>query len=134
MTRSISEAALAIAQSPELALIAKGTIVMAAALLAAGLARSSRASVRHVVLTAAFGVMLLLPLAAATAPGLTLAVDVPARVTAQTAAAASMPEPALTAVRTEANVAADAARVWKRPSIGTILRVVWAAGALAMLA
>ena len=50
------------------AMVAKVTVTAALALIGAWLARRSRASVRHAILVAAFGVMLLLPVASLVAP------------------------------------------------------------------
>src|SRR5437660_1213018 len=55
-------------------LVAKVTLAASLGLSAARLARTARASVRHAVLAAAFGVMLLLPLASVVAPMVPIAV------------------------------------------------------------
>lgn len=51
-----------------LSIVLKATLVLVLALVAARLARHGRASVRHLLLTAAFGALLVLPLAAVVAP------------------------------------------------------------------
>jgi TonB family protein len=53
---------------PALSLIAKATLVLAVALVGVSLARRSRAAVRHALLAAAFGVLLVLPAASVFSP------------------------------------------------------------------
>ncbi len=68
MTPAIKEVLLAISGSLPASVVVKVTAVTALALFAVWLARGSRAAVRHALLAAAFGVMLLLPLASAIVP------------------------------------------------------------------
>ena len=63
MIPALAHACVAIAQSPALSLVIKGTIVLALGLLAVRLAARARASVRHAILASTFGVVLALPLA-----------------------------------------------------------------------
>src|SRR5688500_13718879 len=51
-----------------LSLVVKATVVMTLALVAVWVARRSRASVRHMLLAVAFGVLLILPVAAVMVP------------------------------------------------------------------
>ena len=64
MTPAMREFLLAISESRFASIIAKVTVLAALGLLAAWLARRNRAAVRHALLAAAFGAMLLLPIAA----------------------------------------------------------------------
>jgi len=68
MTPSIREFVLAMESSLPAAIITKATVIAAFGLMGARLARRSRAAVRHVLLAATFGALLLLPLASMVAP------------------------------------------------------------------
>ena len=67
---NLREAFVFIANSPELMVLLKTTVVVAAALLIVWAYRSARASIRHLCLTCAFAVMLLVPVSALIAPSL----------------------------------------------------------------
>jgi beta-lactamase regulating signal transducer with metallopeptidase domain len=77
---------LAIGSSAELLILMKATVALALGLAAVRLARSTRASVRHLLLSSTFGVLLVLPAAAALVPA--VLVEIP---TSQTTAAISTP-------------------------------------------
>src|ERR1051325_2951198 len=64
------ETFLFIANSPELMVLLKTSFVIAAGLLIVWTYRSARASIRHLCLTCAFAVMLLIPLTALIVPSL----------------------------------------------------------------
>lgn len=68
MSRILADVAIAASSSLALSLIAKATFVSAGALIAAYLARRSRASVRHILLATAFVVLLALPVATVVVP------------------------------------------------------------------
>jgi uncharacterized protein (TIGR03435 family) len=70
---------LALSSSLAASIVAKVTVTMALALIGAWLARRSRAAVRHALLAAAFGVILVLPIASIVAPSVRIAVPVGAR-------------------------------------------------------
>jgi TonB family protein len=70
---------LAVSSSLAASIVAKVTITTALGLIGAWLARRSRAAVRHALLAAAFGVLLLLPAAAIVAPPLRVAVSAAAQ-------------------------------------------------------
>ncbi len=74
MTPSIRELMLAVSNSLAASIIAKVTIITALGLLAAWLARDNRAAVRHALLAAMFGVILLLPVASLLMPPLHIGV------------------------------------------------------------
>lgn len=80
----ILETVVAASGNPFAALAVKATLAMLAALLLIGAARRAPASLRHLIATATFGVLLLLPLAAVLVPphGVTVA-DVPASAVSQ---------------------------------------------------
>ncbi len=65
-------------------IVLKATLVMAGALLAVGVARRARASVRHMTLASAFAVLLFLPLAVVI--GASLSLEVPVALAPQTSA------------------------------------------------
>ncbi|MGH9572661.1 MAG: TIGR03435 family protein [Candidatus Acidiferrales bacterium] len=76
MTPAIGHAIFAISDSFAASIIVKATIVISIALIAAYFARHSRASVRHAILAAGFGVLLALPIAAIIAPPLHIALPI----------------------------------------------------------
>jgi bla regulator protein BlaR1 len=61
MSDGVARIILAVSDSIELSIIAKATVVLGLALVAVRSARDARASVRHVVLASAFGVLVVLP-------------------------------------------------------------------------
>lgn len=63
MIRTISETFVAIGDSTELMLLLKATLAVALGLTVAGLARTARASLRHLVLVATLGTLVALPIA-----------------------------------------------------------------------
>src|SRR4030095_1692241 len=78
MTRILAEGVVALSASTELLMIFKATIALSIALIAVWVTRSSRASVRHLLLTPAFAVLLLLPMATAVVPALRLSIPITA--------------------------------------------------------
>lgn len=124
-------------------IVAKATIVATLGLLAASLARRSRAAVRHALLAAMFGVLLMLPLVSAVAPPLRIPVNIAARtrpVATLTAAPGAIP---LTApAHPSIGVAPVVPPVVTRPagrqrgaalSLSTILLTGWIAGTVLFL-
>ncbi|HKV47281.1 MAG TPA: M56 family metallopeptidase, partial [Candidatus Acidoferrales bacterium] len=76
MTPAIGHAIFAVSNSLAASIIVKATIVILIALVAATLARHSRASVRHAIIAAGFVVLLALPIAAIIAPPLHIALPI----------------------------------------------------------
>jgi uncharacterized protein (TIGR03435 family) len=120
-------------------LLVKATVVIALALLAVKLARRSSAAVRHLMLSGAFAVLLLLPLASMVVPPVQF--DVPVAPLASTViwsdsadeAVVVAPSPAVpraAGVQTAPGV--DPAT--RGPATARLLSLVWAAGTLAFLA
>src|SRR5687768_17121846 len=117
----------------ELSLLAKATIVLAAALLAARAAERAPASIRALVIASAFAVLLVLPLAVIAIPP--RPVEIPA---------ASMPrllfeedvfEASLaTAAPRSTNVAPLPTSNFRMPSLAVTVRVAWTAGAVVFVA
>ena len=132
MMSNAAETLLSLSRSPELSLLVKATVVMGAGLIAAGLARRARASVRHVVLAATLASLLALPLAAATE--LAIPIEVPAAAIAPPAAPPAVAPAPRDAGRTAA--AADAqggAPLERAVSWPAVARAAWLAGAAVLL-
>lgn len=112
----------------ELALVAKVTVVFAAALGTARLMRSARASLRSLILASAFALVFLLPFGSAIAPSRQVKVPLPqatAFLLEDLAAVA-------TAGRAESAPALPQPRRGRsRPTPATVARVVWVLGAAA---
>ena len=70
---------LAVSSSLAASIVAKVTVTTALGLIGAWLARRSRAAVRHALLAAAFGVLLVLPIASLVAPPVRIAVPAAAQ-------------------------------------------------------
>jgi uncharacterized protein (TIGR03435 family) len=87
VTPAMKEIMLAAGSSLAPSVVAKVTVITALALFAVWLARGGRAAVRHAFLAAAFGVMLLLPMASVLVPPVRLAVPV----VVETRASAALP-------------------------------------------
>jgi bla regulator protein blaR1 len=79
MMPAIDEALLAVSSSLAASIAAKSTITMTLGLIAARLARKSRAAVRHALLALSFGVLLVLPIVSMVGPQIRIAVPVPAQ-------------------------------------------------------
>jgi uncharacterized protein (TIGR03435 family) len=79
MPDGVARVLLAVSDSIELSIVAKATVVLGLALLAVRSFRHTRAAVRHVVLAAAFGVLVVLPAVVRVLPP----VPVPVPLTAQ---------------------------------------------------
>jgi beta-lactamase regulating signal transducer with metallopeptidase domain len=117
----------------ELSLLAKATLVLAAALIASRLARRAPAAVRALLLASAFGVLLILPLATFALPPRTVQVPLPA-------ASESMLWVEPISIDVAASITPDSTTAGGRtnrfaaPSLAAILRVGWAVGALLFVA
>ena len=68
MTPLVSGAIVAISSSPALSIVVKITAIMTLAFIGVRLARESRAAVRHALLVAMFGVVLVMPIASLVTP------------------------------------------------------------------
>jgi bla regulator protein blaR1 len=129
MMNMFGEASVAIGNSVALSLAVKATIVTALGLIGARVARSNRASVRHLLLTAAFIVLLVLPFGVAVAPP--LQIEVPGL---QTPAPYAIPTPTADLVNTVNRTNAPSSiKIDERRPASTIIAVVWFAGALLFL-
>jgi len=133
MNAWLAEIALGIGASFAATLLVKATLTLAVALAVTGLARRSRAAARHVLLVAAFAVLLVLPAASFMMPS--LGVRLPA-----TPAASSAPVTAVVPVisspsptRLAAQESGDTYRSNSGMSASALLWTVWGAGALLCL-
>src|SRR5262245_24190531 len=93
MMETIRQFGITASGSLPISVVLKVTLTAAAALLSARIAHRSRAALRHALLLAAFGVMLVLPVAAAIAPALTISVAVPAQVVEASSAGSATSHP-----------------------------------------
>jgi beta-lactamase regulating signal transducer with metallopeptidase domain len=138
---NLADIAVAVSASVEFSLLVKATLLLGAGLAAARLAARARASVRHVVLAAAFAAVLALPLFA------TARLDVPVVGVTRDATAGGAPAPAAEVApraaqpsRSEAPPVAAAAetegRPWslRRAPWVAAARATWAGGAALFLA
>jgi len=130
--------------TPELDILLKVTVVLLLGLIATRLAARARASVRYLLLASTLGALIALPLAAALAPDLVVAIQLPqapdpGAVPANAGASARAQAP----VRPEgllssAAASFDGARAGWQASTGmsvpAALRLLWAGGALLLLA
>jgi beta-lactamase regulating signal transducer with metallopeptidase domain len=114
---------LAVGSSSAASIIAKATLAAASGLAGAWLARGSRAAVRHAVLAAAFGVLLLLPIVSTVTPPFRIVVQ-------ETSAATFVPTGA------RATVVPGVMRKAPRPerSLSVLLLWGWIAGTAIFLA
>src|ERR1035438_6098960 len=130
MMPDIHAALLAISNSPAAWIVTKATVIAALGLTSAGLARRSRAAVRHALLAVAFGALVALPLVSMAAPPIRIALRIAAE-------AAPVPHaPPIGAVpftAPDAPVAAPAVSQSSRLSPSALLLVVWLAGAALFL-
>ena len=114
------------------ALLVKATLSLAVALIGYRLARRSRAAVRHVLLAAAFAVLLVLPLASSVIPSRAVEVRTPPALrTTPAAVVPFMTDTAAAGAQTSPFVEAHP-RVWLGLSMARLLTVVWAVGALTL--
>lgn len=117
----------------ELSLLVKATVALAIGLMAVHLSGRARASVRHLLMASTLGVLLAIPLVAAWAPAVTLAVPVPGEpaTDAETRAAAVPAEPRRDAVSLDVGAAGAERAIASRSfplSAASALRLTWAVG------
>jgi len=133
MMSDIKEVMLAVGSSPATLIVAKATIVCALGLVCARLARGSRAAVRHALLAAVFGVILLLPIVSVMMPALQVDVPVGLRTQAPWLSAVVGADADLS-VRTAGARVAPLAPPASIFSVSDMLLMAWAAGvALSLL-
>ena len=128
---------LAMASSPAVSLVAKVTVVMALSLAGIRLARTSRASVRHALLVAAFTVSLALPIGSMVTPVVPLVEvqDLASGRAKADAPGAAFPAPLASA--TSGASATDSGRTRQMPSLylftSVLLTIGWGVGTVCFL-
>ncbi|MGH9238622.1 MAG: M56 family metallopeptidase [Vicinamibacterales bacterium] len=131
MRTMLADGALVLGGSFAVALLVKATVTLAVALLAYRLARRSRAAARHVLLTAAFAVLLFLPFAASVIPSRVVEVTAATVVRATPAAIVPhMPDTVLDRMAATGSVEEQSASF--RPSTVRLLALAWGVGALVL--
>ena len=124
---------LAASNAPGVLILVKATLVLTAALIAVRLARRTRASIRHAILAAALGALMVLPITSIVAPPVRIALAVAAQ--ERTAPA---PSPgAIGAIATAVAPREGASAAMRRsshPSLSTIVFGMWLAGTALFLA
>jgi beta-lactamase regulating signal transducer with metallopeptidase domain len=131
----LGEAAIAIGASLALSLIVKATIVSIAALTAVRMASRAPASVRHLLLSSGFAVLLALPVATLIVPALELGVPIASPVLAvpnTTPATVNVTLPAVSS-RDEAGVS-PVVPARRFMSFGMVLLIAWIIGVATVLA
>jgi beta-lactamase regulating signal transducer with metallopeptidase domain len=131
MIAYVVQAGVALMSLLDVAIVVKATIVLAFGLAALPLARRARAAVRHLLMAATFGTVLVLPLLITAVPPVTIHVPfaVTGRVTSVFSTEASAP------LQSANNTArSDSRNDSALPSVATLLRSAWAIGAIALLA
>ncbi|HEX8029787.1 MAG TPA: M56 family metallopeptidase, partial [Vicinamibacterales bacterium] len=132
MVPSLTDSALWVSTSPELSLLVKATLILIVGIGVALLARTARASARHLVIATSFLALVALPIVTAMMPPLTIEVSAPQsepRVLARPAR--SLPE-------TAAQPANTAPELVPQPIVPSLsradwLRIAWAIGAVVFL-
>lgn len=129
MMRTFSEAVVAVGASTELLFVAKATLAMVLGLVVVRIARSARASVRHLLLTSTFAVLLVLPLAMMLVPAIDF--EIPTRsVTSSVAIPAIVPDKRVPTPRStgviNAAPAATGESIWESRQV--IFRAAWVIG------
>ncbi|HKQ80374.1 MAG TPA: M56 family metallopeptidase [Blastocatellia bacterium] len=134
MISTISEAAVALGRLVELSILGKATIILVIGLTIVMLSRRARASVRHLLLAATLAAVLALPMIVWAVPE--VIIGVPASQAGESTdlrPAAPYVAPTAPMVASLPSRATESAS-WALPSWMTIIRTVWLAGALLLLA
>jgi uncharacterized protein (TIGR03435 family) len=130
----IADAVLAVGSSAAASIVIKVTVTTGLALAGARLARRSRAAVRHVLLAAAFGVLVVLPIAAAVVPSVRVEVPFAAQEPAVPSAVAAIIDAVPPTVPVDTGVAVIPAMTRSaRLSPSALLVAGWLVGATLFL-
>lgn len=131
MIKAFSEIALVISSSPELSVLLKATVALALGLAAVSIARSTRASLRHLLLISTFAVLLALPVAMALVPAVRLEIPI-THVNPPAASAAIEQVKAIPTTRAGGSVETPATAnregSWKSEQL--LRKLIWAAWAI----
>ena len=115
----------------ELSLIAKATVILAVALFATRAARRAPASVRSLILAAAFGLVLVLPIASAIAPA--REVQIPEVSVTRFLIAEEAVDQRTALVGARPSMAPPPSEPWRLPSPQVVTRSAWLLGTVATL-
>ena len=130
MTVTVVQPTLALAGRLDLAIVVKVTIILALGLATLPLARRARAAVRHLLMAATFGTVLVLPLFIGAVPAVTI--RVPRAVAERVATVVS--NEASAALQSANTVALEGdANGSTLSSVATFVRAVWVLGAIVLL-
>src|SRR5262245_19775597 len=134
MISTINEAAVALGRLVELSILGKATIILVIGLTIVMLFRRARASVRHLLLAATLAAALALPLIVLSGPE--VIIGVPASQAGESTDLRPATPPVALTAPTIASLQSRATEraPWSLPSWMTIIRTVWLAGALLLLA
>ncbi len=124
MMPAINQVMLAVSNSLAASMVVKATLLVTLGLIGSALAGRSRASVRHSLLAATFGVLLLLPVAALVAPPVRLMVHA----AKQTPAAPALPGAALPGPAVTTSSVSAASQQASRLSLSGLLQTAWIGG------
>jgi beta-lactamase regulating signal transducer with metallopeptidase domain/ankyrin repeat protein len=133
MISNLSRAVLALSDSPELLLLAKATLVIAAGLGAARFARAARASVRHLVIATSFVALAALPILIASVPAITVSVPAVERPPATVDEPNRGPLQGLSGAPQASRLDEPSLRAVRSWPLSQWLRIAWAAGVVAFL-
>jgi beta-lactamase regulating signal transducer with metallopeptidase domain len=129
MMPAFTDIALWLSRTIELSLLAKATLLLAAALLVTRLARQSRASLRHLVIASCFVALIALPVLLAAAPAMTIDVPVsPASAVVSETAPGAAPSRSPMAIATELP-----RQMLPDVAMADVLRAIWFAGTILFL-
>jgi beta-lactamase regulating signal transducer with metallopeptidase domain len=131
---TINEAAVALGRLVELSILGKATVILVVGLTIVMLSRRARASVRHLLLAATMAAVLALPLIVLSGPEVTI--GVPASQASESAELISAAPPVALPAPMGASLPSRATESapWSLPSWLTIVRTMWLAGAILLLA
>jgi bla regulator protein BlaR1 len=127
MQDSVARIVLAVSDSLELSIIAKATVVLGLALVTVRIVRRARASVRHVVLASAFGVLVVLPGVVRLLPPVALSVPVSADRNPLPVRPFLGDAGAVTHLPAAVGSMNRAPAAWSPDRIATLLRYAWSA-------
>src|SRR5436189_46594 len=119
MPSSLAGAVVWVSRSPELALVAKATLILLAGLAIARALFRVRASVRHLIIATSFAALIALPFLIAAVPAIAIEVATPPSSSAAPASSGAI----TTTGRQAATIVREAAQSWPALSLGESLRL-----------
>lgn len=131
MLNTLAGVLILVSRSPELALLAKATLILGACLAITRAASRARASARHVILATSFASLMALPLLIAAIPAIAIEVPAPARAASGAPVRVTDPPPG-TSMTGKVSASAPA-RALPGLSLVQSARIAWLAGAFVFL-